>query len=125
MSEAPLVERNPQKLPSETGWRAFAHRFAADRFPLKPETEAEFIELLQRRLEDGKSVSVEVSGGMSTRAGADTITVGTIGSFEYSLVCFATVDGHEKIQFERSLFDRYGSQRGVSDADERDFFMRG
>ncbi len=118
-SSANTADNAVQELPRKMGLRGLLHSVAPHMVPLRPETEGEFVQLLEERVASGKPVSIEIRGGSVARQGTGTASVGTIGTFQYSVVCFATIDGREAIQFERFMFERFGSERGLGDMSER------
>jgi len=89
--------------------------FIRNLFRYKANSVEEFVEVMKR--EGCKTALVEPCS--AAKSGADTASVGVIADFQYMLEFTATTPRGRKIVYRQRLFERFGSDRGFADAEDR------
>lgn len=89
--------------------------FIRNFFRYRAKSIEEFVEVIKR--EGCKTAIVEPY--LVPKGCADTASVGFIGAFQYMLEFTATTPRGRKIVCRQRLFERFGSDRGFADAEER------
>lgn len=87
--------------------------FIRNLFRYKAKSVEEFVEVMKR----GGCSSAVVKPYSDANGGTETAAVGVIANFQYMLE-FAATTGRKVIYRER-LFERFGSDRGFADAEDR------
>jgi len=89
--------------------------FIRNLFLHKAKSVEEFVEVMKR--EGCKTALAEPYSAVED--GADTASVGVIANFQYMLEFTATTPHGRKIAYRERLFERFGSDHGFADAEER------
>ena len=89
--------------------------FIRNLFRYKANSVEEFVEVMKR--EGCKTALAEPCS--AAKSGADTASVGVIADFQYMLEFTATTPRGRKIVYRQRLFERFGSDRGFADAEDR------
>ena len=86
--------------------------FIRNLFRYKAKSVEEFVEVMKR--EGCRAVVAEPYS--DAKGGAETASVGVIADFQYMLEFTATTSRGRKVTYRQRLFERFGSDRGFTDA---------
>jgi hypothetical protein len=89
--------------------------FIKNLFPYKTKSIEEFASFAKKE----SCKTVIMTPYLEAKGGANSATVGMISTFQYAVEYISTTSTGRKVILRQHLFERFGSEHGFSDSDER------